>query len=359
MTNARFYMNIEQLIRPNIARLEPYHCAREKSRDGVLLDANENPYGQSYSGVKLNRYPDPYQRELRLQLATYLGVGIENVVAGAGSDEVLDWIFKVFCQPGQDWVAIVEPTYGMYRVTADIYGIPIFEFLLKEDTFAFDGERFLKTAPEQVKVVFLCSPNNPTGHLLDRNEILRLCREAPMVVVVDEAYIEFSSGRSLAEEVNRHANLIVLRTFSKAFARAALRLGYAVASPPAISCFLKVKAPYNVNALTLEKGSQALQRPHRWHRQARTIAKERERVRKRLGGIQGVEKVFPSEANFLLFRCPQASVVCQKLWEKGIVVRDRSSSALLKNCIRVSIGTPQENALFLAALEEVLTRIVL
>ena len=348
-------MNINELIRPHILHLEPYHSAREKAQEGVLLDANENPYPQLWQGVLLNRYPDPLQRSLRGALADYVGVGVENVVAGTGSDEVLDWIFKVFCNPGGDWVSTVEPTYGMYQITAQIFGIPVFQFLLDE-SFQFEAERFLEKIPPQVKVVFLCSPNNPTGNLLEREEILKLCCEVDRVVVVDEAYVEFSESSSLVGYLDSCPNLILLRTLSKAFGNAALRLGYAVASPEIISCFLKVKAPYNLNSVTLARGREALNRREDRARQVKEIRNERERVRTRLSRIPGVEVVFPSQANFLLFRCRAASEVCQLLLQRGIVVRDRSSSPLLDDCIRVSVGVPDENDLFLNELERILKK---
>ncbi len=348
-------MNINNLIRPHILSLEPYHSARETVQDGVLLDANENPYPRHWEGILLNRYPDPLQRKLREALAGYAGVGEENVVAGVGSDEVLDWIFKVFCNPGEDWVSTVEPTYGMYRVTAQVFGIPVLEFLLNQD-FQFEAERFLETVPPQVKVVFLCSPNNPTGSLLDQAEILTLCRKAEKIVVVDEAYVEFSESSSLVGHLDSCPNLILLRTLSKAFGRAALRLGYALASGEIISCFLKVKAPYNLNSVTLARGCEALNGTEDRMQQVKAIRKERERVRTRLSGIRGVEEVFPSQANFLLFRCRRACEVCQQLLQKGIVVRDRSSAPLLHDCIRVTIGMPAENDLFLTELEQIVGR---
>ena len=350
-------MNIEKLIRPNILHLEPYHSARERIQKGILLDANENPYSAEWSGVLLNRYPDPYQRKLRRALAEYVGVGVENVAAGTGSDEVLDWIFKVFCQPRQDQVAIVEPTYGMYRVTAQIFGVAVFECLLDTD-FSFQADPFLRTVPSQVKVVFLCSPNNPTGNVLDRSQILKLCREGGRIVVVDEAYVEFSSVPSLVSEINHCPNLIVLRTLSKAFARAALRLGYAVASEKIVSYFLKVKAPYNVNSVTLAKGVQVLSRAALETGHVQAILRERDRVAGCLNDIPGVEKVFPSQANFLLFRCDRASEICEELLERRIVVRDRSSMPLIGGCIRVTIGKPEENDLFINELQTILQKVI-
>ena len=345
-------MEVAGLIRPNILTLEPYHSAREKIQEGVLLDANESPYTQEWQGIGLNRYPDPYQRKLREAIAQYLGVTMDNVLAGAGSDEVLDWIFKVFCQPGEDHVAVAEPTYGMYRVTAHIFGIPCFEFPL-DKSFDFSAERFLEVVPAQTKVLFLCSPNNPTGNLLDRDQILQLSRKWEKIVVVDEAYIEFAEDSSLVAYLNGIPNLILLRTLSKAFGRAGIRLGYAVASPEVIGYFLKVKAPYNLSALTMENGCQVLGESENHLHWVQEIRRERERVAAHLSEIPQIEQVFPSQANFLLFRSPLASLICDRLLEKKIVVRDRSSLSGLENCIRVSIGTSSENDLFLGELEKI------
>ncbi len=345
-------MDLIKLIRPNILNLEPYHSARENIRKGVLLDANENPYTHQWKGIPLNRYPDPHQRKLRMSIAEYLGVQIENVVAGVGSDEILDWIFKVFCQPGQDQVAIAEPTYGMYQVMAQIYGVRRFEFELDEN-FDFSAETFRKVVPSGVKVLFLCSPNNPTGNLLDPREIIELCQTWEGIVVVDEAYIEFSRGSSLILELDDNPNLLILRTLSKAFGRAAIRLGYVVASKEIISLFLKIKAPYNLSLLTMREGCQVLRQPERRRDQIEVIQKNRDRMSLQLRQIPGV-RVFPSQANFVLFCCPRAPAVCQGLLEKGIVVRDRNSLRGLQDCVRVTVGTPRENKLFLEQLKEIL-----
>lgn len=346
--------DLRALLRPNILELEPYRCAREKVLEGILLDANENPYPVERGGVSLNRYPDPYQRRLRRALAAELSVEPDWVLAGAGSDEVIDWIFKAFCQPGGDRVATAEPTYGLYRVAAQIFGVELFDFRLNED-LDFDARRFLEAVPPAVKVLFLCSPNNPTGNFLNRDEILKLCRRWDRIVVVDEAYVEFSGTPSLVIELRQNPNLIVMRTFSKALGRAGLRLGYAVASPEIIGYFLKVKAPYNLGAMALEEGLQALGQGETRRRQIRQICRERERLAAALEELPGVARVFPSAANFLLFRCRKgASEICRRLLEKGIVVRDRSTLPGLENCLRVSVGTPPENDLFLRELGRIM-----
>jgi histidinol-phosphate aminotransferase len=342
-------MSVEQLIRPNIRTLEPYRCAREKVLEGILLDANENPFTHDWQGVRLNRYPDPYQRRLRDLLASYVGTSPDNIAAGVGSDEVLEWIFKIFCQPGTDEVVIAEPTYGMYRVAAQIFGVGIRECRL-DGNFQFSAEKFLGEVGPAAKVLFLCSPNNPTGNLLDMEQILKACRSWGKIVVVDEAYLEFSGAASAASHLAGNENLIVLRTLSKAFGRAGLRVGYAIASPAIVSYFLKVKAPYNLSALTMDYACRTLADRGQTLRQVEEIRCQREKVARRLRRIPGVEKVYPSDANFLLFRCRNARAAVDALFARGIVVRDRSSVPGLEDCIRVSIGTAEENELFIREL---------
>ena len=246
-------MDIAALIRPNILTLEPYHSAREKIQEGVLLDANENPYSQEWQGIGVNRYPDPYQRKLRKAIARYLGVQRDRVVAGVGSDEILDWIFKVFCQPGKDHIAIAEPTYGMYQVTANIFGIPCFEFGFDEG-FSLSAARFLERVPSDAKVLFLCSPNNPTGNWLERKQILQIAQKWQKIVVVDEAYIEFADQPSLVSDLNEVPNVILLRTLSKAFGQAGVRLGYAAAFSPDCRPFLEGKGSLQFECLNHGKG---------------------------------------------------------------------------------------------------------
>lgn len=338
-------IDIESLVRPNVRTLEPYRSARDTIQSGVLLDANENPFPAFIDGIELNRYPDPNQADLRRALAQYTGLDPSNMLAGAGSDEVLDWIFKVFLQPGRDAAAILEPTYGMYRVQADIMGVEAVAMSLQGDGFGFSAARFLQEVPEAAKVAFLCSPNNPTGNLLDGEEILRLCRDWGKIVVLDEAYVEFAEKPSMARRVREHPNLIILRTLSKAFGRAAIRLGYAIASAQVIEFFRKVKAPYNLNALTQRQGVIAAgQGPARLPE----ILSERRRLRQALQEIPAVKRIFPSQGNFLLFNVNGASRLCRKLLERGVVVRDRSSMRGLADTIRVSIGRPEENDLFLS-----------
>lgn len=344
---------VKELIRPNILSLKPYRCARDTVQEGILLDANENPFEFRYHGVLTNRYPDPHQVSLRAELSRFLGLSPEQVLAGNGSDEVLDWILKVFCSPGRDRLAITPPTYGMYQVIADIQGVEVFHFPLEAD-FSFDAECFLDQVPEDVRLLVLCSPNNPTGNLLSRKSILKVLEQWRGVVVVDEAYIEFAKTKSLAGRIAEFPNLIITRTFSKALGRAGLRLGYVLAAPGLIEYFRRVKMPYNLNALTLSEGIEALRNTELRDSQVSFITSERERVSCRLQEMNGIGKVYPSEANFILFECQQASAVYQDLFSKGIVIRDRSSVPGLESCLRVSIGTRDENQAFLGALEEFL-----
>jgi len=340
----------ENLIRPNIRSLVPYRCARDAVQEGVLLDANENPFPRRCRGVAINRYPDPHQKELRNALAEYLRLSPEQVLAGNGSDEVLDWILKVFCSPGKDRLAVAPPTYGMYRVTADILGVELFSFPLTGD-FSFNAERFLGEVPPDVKVLILCSPNNPTGNLIRREAILSVASCWNGIVVVDEAYIEFAGTESLAAETEDHPNLVVMRTFSKALGRAGLRLGYVVASSRLIEFFRRVKMPYNLNSLTQSQGAEVLRTARQPDPAVEKILRERTRLENRLRRIKGVGKVHPSRANFILFECRSAAEIYRKLLLQGIVIRDRSTVPGLENCLRVSVGTRKENDSFLKALE--------
>lgn len=339
-------VDVNAWVRSNIVSLKPYDSARDLIHDGLLLDANENPHPHTYAGISVNRYPDPKQIELRGALADYVGLAVENVVAGNGSDEVLDWIFKVLCQPGLDKVAIAEPTYGMYRVMADIFGISVVETPLDEN-FGFKADSLLRRLPKEVKVLFLCSPNNPTGNLLEEEEILQLAAEWNKPIVVDEAYVEFSSRPSLARHMDRCRNLIIMRTLSKAFGQAGIRLGYLLADSQLVDHFLKVKAPYNLNSITQAAGIRILRNLNEVAGEVDGILEERRRVAACLMEMPGVRKVFASDTNFLLFRCKGASEICRLLLAEGIVVRDRSRVPGLADCIRLTIGTPEENEMFL------------
>lgn len=353
MTTPISEFDLDRLVRPNVRRLRPYRSARESVTEGVLLDANENPYEKTFDGAALNRYPDPRQRSLRAALAERLQLRPGQILAGTGSDEALDWIFKVFCRPGVDAVAAASPSYGMYRVQADVHDVTTIPLPLDEN-FDFSARTLLKTVTPRVKVVFLCSPNNPTGNLLDRGQIFEACRNWGGIVVVDEAYVEFSGAQSLVGQLDELPNLVVMRTFSKALARAGIRLGYAVADPRIIAYFMKVKAPYNLSAVTMRMGVETLADTVLIDRQIAEIRGQRDWLSRKLKELPEVSEVFPSRANFVLFRCPGAARLCRALLERGIVVRDRGGLPRLQDTIRVTVGAPRENQLFLQEFRELL-----
>jgi histidinol-phosphate aminotransferase len=346
-------MTIENLIRPNIKALTPYRAARHDYESGVLLDANENSIGSvlTMDGVELNRYPDPFQKALRTLLAELAGVQLENIFVGVGSDEVIDLLIRIFCEPGSDSILIAAPTYGMYRVAAEIQGIQVRQCLLTRD-FQIDQNAIQSSANGTTKLIFCCSPNNPTANLLRRDDILALSRSTNAVVVVDEAYIDFSNAESLAAEINRHPNLVVLRTLSKAWGLAGIRLGYAVASPSIVEYLMKVKPPYNINALTSSVALRALRNVERMRQAVHEIVMLREQLAEQLRGLSYIENVYPSDANFILVRCADAKRIYRALAERGIIVRDRSSEPLLENCLRITVGTAEQNALLIDTMKE-------
>ncbi|MDB5035024.1 MAG: histidinol phosphate aminotransferase [Chlorobi bacterium] len=345
--------DIDRVLRPHMLDLEPYRSARHDFSDGVLLDANENPYGlaPAWAGNSLNRYPDPVQNELCSRLADLNGVERDSVFVSASSDEAIDLLLRLFCSPGRDAVAICEPTYGMYRVAAAVHDVRVLAVPLA-DGFQLDvaavADRCAGDIPP--KLIFCCSPNNPTGNLLDGGEIVRLCSAVDAVVVVDEAYIEFADAESLARRVRGIPNLVVIRTLSKAWALAGVRIGYAIASPRLIGYLRKIKPPYNVGSLAAAVALETLADPGRMRRVIDEVAAERERVAGLLRGLRSIETVYPSNANFLLIKCAGATELQRRLAATGIIVRDRSMEPGLSGCLRITIGTPRENDLLISAL---------
>ncbi len=346
-------IDIEALIRPNIRALKPYRSARQDYLSGVLLDANENAFGSAiaFDGLDLNRYPDPFQTSLRSRLAQLHGVQRENLFVGVGSDEVIDLLLRIFCEPQKDAALILEPTYGMYRVAADVNNVRVDSCLLT-DNFQIDVEAAIQCTKADTKVIFCCSPNNPTGNLLNRADILILCAQTSAIVIADEAYADFAQSEPLISEVERFPNLVVLRTLSKAWGLAAIRLGYAIAHPQIISYLMKVKSPYNINILTSTEALKALDNTEHVNRSVASVSAERQRLVRALSTFRSVKKVFPSDANFLLVRCTDARSLYRQLAQRGIIVRDRSSEPKLENCLRISVGTPEQNDLLLNALKE-------
>lgn len=346
--------NIESLIRGNILNLKPYRSARDDFDEGTLLDANENSLGAPVrNSLDLHRYPTPTQDQLRKKIADYRGVDYENIFLGVGSDEPIDLLMRIFCEPGRDSIIITPPTYGMYKVAASINTVAVKEALLT-DKFQVDADKILSQADENTKLLFLCSPNNPTANDMKRTDMLKLVAKFPGVVVVDEAYIDFSKQESMAQMVLQYPNLVVLQTFSKAFGLAGIRLGVALANPEIIKYMLRVKAPYNINKLTADTALTVFEHLDLVKFNVDKILDERDYVAEQLGHSDAVTKVYPSNANFLLFKIKDAKAIYSKLAKKNIIVRYRGNEPLCEDCLRVTIGMPDENVRFLKALKEVL-----
>jgi histidinol-phosphate aminotransferase len=332
-------MNIQNLVRKNIRELKPYSSAREeyKGEASVFLDANENPYNMPY-----NRYPDPLQWMLKEKIAGIKGLAPQQIMLGNGSDEPIDLIIRIFCDPEIDNIVAIEPTYGMYRVAANINHVPYRTVLLNE-YFDFQADDLLKAADEHTKVIFLCSPNNPTGNSLNRQEIIYTIERFPGIVVLDEAYIDFSAYPSMLKDLEKYPNLILLQTFSKAWGSASIRLGMAFASEEIITFFNKVKYPYNINRLTQEYAMDLLDKHAQVKEWVSALLRERESLAQALSEFSWVEKIYPTDANFLLVKVPDAHTTYLHLVEQGVIVRNRSSISLCLNCLRITVGTNVEN----------------
>ena len=339
-------MNLEQLVRPNILNMKPYSSARSEfhGEASVYLDANENPYN-----MPLNRYPDPLQWKVKEEIARLKGVDKEQIFLGNGSDEPIDLVYRVFCEPGVDNVVAIDPTYGMYQVAAEINNVGYRKVLLN-DRFDFLADDLFCVADRRTKLIFLCSPNNPTGNSLDVNEIRKTILNFNGIVVLDEAYIDFSAQPSLLSELNNFPNLIVLQTFSKAWGSAAVRLGMAFASPEIIRILNNVKYPYNINLLTQNHALEILSQAQSVKDWVRVLLQERTRLQEQLSGLACVETVYPTDANFILVRVSNANVIYQALVRKGIIVRNRNTVSLCGNCLRITVGTPDENDKLIEAL---------
>jgi histidinol-phosphate aminotransferase len=344
--------DLHSLVRPNIRALKPYSSARSEfaGAAAVFLDANENAFG-SPGGEGLNRYPDPLQIALKTRLEELLNVSAEQIFVGNGSDEAIDLLIRIFCVPGEDEVIICPPTYGMYRVSADISDIGVKEVPLTSG-FQLDVQGVLKSVNKSTKLIFICSPNNPTGNLMGRNSINEIAENFGGLVVVDEAYIHFAEADSMIREIDRLPNLIVLQTFSKAWGMAGVRVGLAIASRDIVDLMNKVKPPYNISIVAQQIVLDALGKADLVSRWTAGAINEREEMSARLSRLDLVSKVFPSDANFLLVRVVDAPAIYSRLIKGGIVVRDRSKVELCDGCLRITIGTPEENTRLLAALEK-------
>lgn len=342
--------DLQSLVRKNIRNLKPYSSARsefEGSAD-VFLDANENAFG-SPAGFGLNRYPDPLQQMLKGRIASMRGVLPSQIFVGNGSDEAIDLLFRIFCEPGKDDVITCPPTYGMYRVSADINDIAVLEVRLTDD-FQLDIPAILTGISDATKLIFICSPNNPTGNLMDRESILMIARQSNGIVIVDEAYIDFADEPSMLAELSELPNLVVLQTFSKAWGMAGVRVGLAFASSEIIDLMSRVKPPYNVSGLAQQAVINALDSKatvSSWIDAARL---ERLRLESSLIDLDIVKRVYTSDANFLLVEVDGANAVYKYLIDEKIVVRNRNNVELCEGCLRITVGTPDENERLLAAL---------
>lgn len=338
---------LDELTRPNIRRLKPYSSARDEYKGktaSVFLDANENPYNQPY-----NRYPDPLQGEVKQALSAVKGVDPDSIFLGNGSDEAIDLLFRAFCEPGCDNVVAIDPTYGMYEVCAAINKVEYRKVPLDE-AFRFRADDMLRKADAQTKLMFLCSPNNPTGNSLDRAEVERLLDAFDGLVVVDEAYIDFSSEPSMLGQLKERPNLVILQTFSKAWGCAGIRLGIACAHPEVIAILNKIKYPYNVNLLTQREALHMLQQPLQVRQWVEVLLKERERLMEAFAELPCCLQVYPTDANFFLAKVTDANGIYARLVEQGIIVRNRSHITLCDNCLRITVGTSEENDALLEAL---------
>ncbi len=340
---------IDALVRPGIRDLKPYTSARDdysgKGTSMIFLDANENPYD---TGV--NRYPDPHQALLKQRLSSLRGVLPEQLLLGNGSDEVLDLLLRVFCEPGKDAVITLPPTYGMYGVLAGINNVENIEVPLTPDLQP-DVAGILRQSRPRTKLLFMCSPDNPTGNLMERGRVLDLLGRFPGLVVVDEAYIDFASGASLVPLLDRYPGLVVTQTLSKAYGMAGIRVGVCMAHPSVIGYLKRIKPPYNVNGLSQQAALEALADPGRVTAMVKELKGERERLWDALGRIPIVRERFTSDANFILVRVDDAPLRYGQLLEKGIVVRDRSGQMHCENTLRLTVGTPEENQALIRTLE--------
>jgi histidinol-phosphate aminotransferase len=351
---------LNSLVRDNIKNLKPYASARHEftGNASVFLDANENAYGSPLPspageglGVRFNRYPDPLQWQLKFQLAGIKGVPAENICIGNGSDEIIDLAYRIFCNPGKDNVIICPPTYGMYAVNADINDVEIRKVDLAP-AFQLDVDGIMQATDTNTKLLFICSPNNPTGNNMNRPDVELLLNNFPGIVIIDEAYINYSKQQSFIQELTEYPNLVVMQTLSKAWGMAALRLGLCYASLDIIDLFNKVKPPYNINEASQQMAMQALQNTQQVNDWIKEVVLQKAFLVKALNDFSFVKTVYPSDANFILLKVDDADLLYQYLASNGIVVRNRSKEVNCRNCLRISIGTPRENEILLTALKK-------
>ncbi len=340
-------VDVNTLVRENVLRLTPYSCARDefKGNNGVFLDANENPYGN------LNRYPDPYQKDLKAAISKYKGIAEENIFLGNGSDEIIDLCFRVFCNPGEDKVLTFTPTYGMYEVSAAVNNITVIKIPLN-DRFQIDlPDVKTQLTDKNLKLIFICSPNNPTGNSMNYSDVEYIIRSFNGIVIIDEAYIDFSDQASFIKMIEKYPNLIVMQTFSKAFGLAAVRVGMAFMNSSVIQYFNKLKPPYNISTINQIAALRKLAGTTQVEKQVAVIRKERERVINALKKMKITEKIYPTDANFVLIKVKESTAVYNSLVSKKIIIRNRHSVA--ENCLRITIGKKSENDSLLKALNTI------
>ncbi len=339
---------MEKYIRKNIRELIPYSSARDeyKGENAIFLDANENPYNRPY-----NRYPDPLQTKLKEKIRLQNGINPENIFLGNGSDEAIDLLIRIFCNPGINNIIVTDPTYGMYEVCARINDVEVRKVSLNND-FSLDPGKIFEAVNEESRLIFLCSPNNPTSNLLSESAIKKIIEGFNGIVVIDEAYIDFSGTNGWLPMLPDYSNLVILRTFSKAWGLAGIRLGMAIADKEIIKALNKIKYPYNVNILTQAIAIKYLDKVERKEKLIKAIIKERNILQKKLESFKIVQKVYPSDANFLLIRINQPLKVFNFLKDHKLIVRDRSRVTLCDNCLRITVGTKKENKELLNLLKE-------
>ncbi|HYC29058.1 MAG TPA: histidinol-phosphate transaminase, partial [Chitinophagaceae bacterium] len=344
--------DLNAIIRPNIRDLVPYSSARDefKGEASVFLDANENSFGSPLTKW-YNRYPDPLQRKLKEKLSEIKGVPASKIFLGNGSDECIDILVRACCEPGKDNLITCPPTYGMYEVSANINDVQVKKVKLTS-AFQLDLDGLQEAVDEHTKMIFLCSPNNPTANSLNREDIEIVLNNFPGLVVIDEAYINFSRHRSFTLELEEYPNLVVMQTLSKAWGLAALRIGIAFASEDMVHVMNKIKPPYNINQASQELALQALEEVGQVNDMIREIVRERETLRQALAQLPIVQHIYPSDANFLLVKVDDPRGLYNYLLDKGIVVRDRSRVELCEGCLRITVGTPDENNTLVNALNE-------
>ncbi len=342
--------NLQNILRNNIKELVPYSSARDefKGEASVYLDANENSFGSPLE-TNYNRYPDPLQIRVKQRLSEIKGVPLRNIFLGNGSDEAIDILFRAFCRPGLDNVITVPPTYGMYEVSANINDVEVRKVKLSND-YQLDLEGISEAIDENTKIIFICSPNNPTGNSISRPDIETILANFKGLVVIDEAYINYSRQKTFIQELTEYANLVVLQTLSKAWGLAGLRLGMAFASEEIIEIFNKVKPPYNINEASQTLALEALQNVEQINEWIKLTVAEREKLISALATLPFVLKIYPSDANFILVKTTNAGGIYNFLVEKGIIVRDRSKVELCEGCLRITIGTPDENTSLIKSL---------